>query len=550
MAKEDKKVNETIDSDNGEKIIKVVFDLCAQKNGEKFRKLFYDGDTQGYKNKENADIAICEMISFRAKGDISVIDGVYRMSKLYDDKWEKESYRRRIIETALNYSNAHNQDRPEFIVVNNNGEESISKPLLIKYIREKLPYKIVRNDESESGCIYYYINGVYKKYSTEMFSGEILKMISNYNQLLIPTSSFINDVQKVLVMNTEYVRLDALNRDEEIINFKNGIFNITNEKLLPHSTEYLSTVQINCEWHDEKKETPVFDKYLSTLSGGDKEVEEFLLQYMGVCISNVFGKRLKKALFIFGDGNTGKSQYKLLIEALLGDENCQSIDLNQLEARFGTGTILGKRLIGSADMSYASVNEMKNFKQLTGGDRIFAEKKGQQAFQFEYRGMMLFIANKMPLFGGDNGRWVYERIIPLKCENIIANKDRDPEILEKMIAEKDGIIQKIIPALRKVISNGYKFNEPQKVIKERELYEARNNSVIKFIRDKMVLASSSRLTISVIYSYYQKWCDDNSFYVKDSNQFKESISEYLSKPESETFVHKNDGLHIIGLDLI
>lgn len=49
--------------------------------------------------------------------------------------------------------------------------------------------------------------------------------------------------------------------------------------------------------------------------------------------------RLKKSLFLVGDGDTGKSQLKSLVERLLGKGNFIGIDLKEIEARFGTGAI-------------------------------------------------------------------------------------------------------------------------------------------------------------------------------------------------------------------
>ena len=77
---------------------------------------------------------------------------------------------------------------------------------------------------------------------------------------------------------------------------------------------------------------------------------------------------MKKALFLVGDGDTGKSQLKSLVERLLGKGNFIGIDLKEIEARFGTGAIYGTRLAGSSDMSFLSVDELKTFKKITGGD--------------------------------------------------------------------------------------------------------------------------------------------------------------------------------------
>lgn len=85
-----------------------------------------------------------------------------------------------------------------------------------------------------------------------------------------------------------------------------------------------------------------------------------------------------------------------MAELLLGKGNYAGIDLKELEARFGTSAIYGKRLAGSADMSYLSVDELKIFKQCTGGDALFAEYKGMNSFEFVYDGLLWFCMNKLP----------------------------------------------------------------------------------------------------------------------------------------------------------
>ena len=61
-----------------------------------------------------------------------------------------------------------------------------------------------------------------------------------------------------------------------------------------------------------------------------KAVEQLLLEFMGVCISNIKGWRMKKALFLVGAGDTGKSQLKSLVERLLGKGNFIGIDLKEI----------------------------------------------------------------------------------------------------------------------------------------------------------------------------------------------------------------------------
>lgn len=79
-----------------------------------------------------------------------------------------------------------------------------------------------------------------------------------------------------LTTDLEYIGIEELDSDESIINFRNGILKISDSglKLLPHSPEYLSTIQIPCDWTDKKVSTPVFDNYLKTLTNGNKALEK------------------------------------------------------------------------------------------------------------------------------------------------------------------------------------------------------------------------------------------------------------------------------------
>ncbi|HRU78611.1 MAG TPA: hypothetical protein P5214_09490, partial [Rectinema sp.] len=80
-----------------------------------------------------------------------------------------------------------------------------------------------------------------------------------------------------------------------MINFRNGLLRITadNAILVPHSPDILSTIQIPCNWTGRETPTPVFDRYIHTLTDGDKAIEQLLLEFIGVCISNIKGWRMK-----------------------------------------------------------------------------------------------------------------------------------------------------------------------------------------------------------------------------------------------------------------
>ena len=403
---------------------------------------------------------------------------------------------------------------------------------MLQYIRENLRYLFVR-DNIRGGLLRYVYeeSGKYVLYCDDMFKGIIKKYITDFDESIIRMS----DVEEIFrQLNTDLISIDTttLNADEEIINFSNGILDLKNMYLLPHNPDYRSTIQIPCEWTENPVPTPVFDKFMSDLTEGRKDIEKLLLQFMGVCLSNIKGWRLKKALFLVGKGDTGKSQLKSLTEKLLGKGNYIGIELSQLEARFGTSNIYMKRLAGSADMSYATIDELKILKQTTGGDSIYAEFKGKDGFEFIYDGLLWFCMNKLPKFGGDNGTWVYDRIIVVECNNIIPLERQDKQLQEKLYAERGGIIYKAVMATRNVIANGYCFDEPQSIIVARNDYRATNNTVITFFAECMEERQNGIIrntcTTGKVYAVYKAWCSDNNHgCAKTFNEFKDELMEHL-----------------------
>jgi len=278
--------------------------------------------------------------------------------------------------------------------------------------------------------------------------------------------------------------------------------------------------------------TPEFDKYIDTLSNHNKEKILLSYEWTGAVLSNIRGWRMKKSLFYVGPGDSGKSVHKALVERILGQGNFVGIDLSEIEARFGTGVIYDTRLSGSSDMSFMTVSELKTFKKLTGGDSVFAEFKGQQGFEYTYNGLLWFCMNKLPKFGGDDGKWVYDRILVFKCPNTIPKDEQDKQLIDKLYEERNGIIYKSVKALQKVIANGYRFDEPEEVTDAREEYMNENNTVVSFFEECMcewdLGKERTYCTTGRIFKAYQEWCrDNNNGFAKTAKEFREKLADYL-----------------------
>lgn len=516
----------------------IICKLRKQKNGEKFCKLFDEGDFSDYGSQSEADLALCSMIAFRVGDDPDAIDQIFRQSALYREKWEREDYREETLAKGIEACNGvyHRtlMPHPDFIRFNEmTGQPYVVVPALAQHVRDNMKYLLVRDSGKHGLLKYVYEDGVYKLYADEMFKGCIKQFVEDYDPELVKIHQ-INEAFQHIITDRNYIGQDDLNSREDIINFRNGLLIVTADRLelIPHTPSIYSTIQIPCRWTGKMSETPVFIEYMRTLTNNDNAVARLLLQFMGACLSNIKGSRMKKSLFLVGDGNTGKSQLKSLVEKMLGKGNYTGIDLSEIEARFGTGTIYGTRLAGSSDMSFMTVGELKAFKLLTGGDAVFAEFKGLPAFEYKYNGLLWFCMNRLPKFGGDDGKWVYDRIMVVNCPNVIPPEKQDKMLLDKMYAEREGIIYLAVKALQKVIKNGYFYDEPETVTQAREKYMSENNTVISFFEECMTRRLSDTIrdkaTTGKIYEVYRAWCfDNNGGFAKTAKEFRETLANYL-----------------------
>lgn len=437
------------------------------------------------------------------------------------------------------------KEMPPYFYYGKNGILRIDRPRLASYIRKNERYLFELGEEDKVVRRLWYRDGVYLPIGIDEIRAKVKSYITSYSESCLCMSD-VEEVLRNILSDPVFVTSNQLDADENIVNFKNGILHIDTNELTPHSPDVYSTVQLDSDWELGNVNTPVFDAFMRDLCGENTGVYNFLMEFIGVTLSNIKGYRMKSALFMVGEGNTGKSQLKALCERILGHRNCAAIDLNTLEARFGTSAIYGKRLAGSSDLSYMSVNELKIFKQVTGGDRIFAERKGSSPFYYTYGGQLWFCMNKLPKFGGDRGNWVYDRINIIECNNVIPKDKRDKFLCDKMYAERCGIVAKAFMFLRKVIANGYEYTVSPDINTSRYLYQRENNPVANFYNQCCIPRTADTpkdsLTTTAMHKVFIRWCQDNEKGYKCSySEFKKELAQLLKVSEESLIIRTKLG---------
>lgn len=118
------------------------------------------------------------------------------------------------------------------------------------------------------------------------------------------------------------------------------------------------------------------------------------------------------------------------------------------------------------------------------------------------------------------------RFLILSCDNVIPIQNRDSQLLEKLLAEREVITSLAVKSLQETISRGYKFTESERTKKNREEYAIKNNSLKLFLQEYCVIGEGRTVT-SVFKEKYKKWCKENNLEPEPANNINSIlIQEY------------------------
>lgn len=353
-----------------------------------------------------------------------------------------------------------------------------------------------------------YING------TKHIESEMIKNIPTLNRAKrTEVLSYID------ILINENIPMSSAN----YIAFKNGIYNIIDDTFCNFSPEYIIVNKINWNYNPAAY-SEICDKTLTKLACGDKQIRMLLEEVIGY----TFYRRneLRKAFILIGDKANGKSTYLDMIKTMLGDENTSALDLNELGDRFKTAELFGKLANIGDDIGDEFIPNPAIFKKLTSGDRLNAERKGQDPFDYNSYAKLLFSANSIPRIKDKSGA-VLDRliIIPFNATFSPDDEDYDPYIKYKLRTNEalEYLINVGIVGLKRVIKNR-RFTICKKVQKQIEEYEEHNNPIILFFKEIEESQIINEPTKDV-YQKYQEFCIVNSFQPMSNIEFSKQTKK-------------------------
>lgn len=270
---------------------------------------------------------------------------------------------------------------------------------------------------------------------------------------------------------------------QPLLNCPNGMVDLRTGTLLEHDPKYLSYVQVTAEYAPQMA-TPVYEAWLreALRQPGHTDAE---LDALVADIEETAGtmldpsKTASKALFLFGPSRSGKSTFLRLLKAIAGAVNTSAVTLHALGTdTFATANLYGKMLNVAADLSNRHVEDLSNFKMLTGEDAIQANRKYGAQFSFTNQALFAFSANELPTVT-EASRAYAERMKPFEFPNSFAGRE-DKTLEDKLMAELPGILARWVKAYGRFLTRGgYGPTDARTLSK----FEAKSDRVVQFFQD-------------------------------------------------------------------
>ncbi len=428
--------------------------------------------------------------------------------------------------------------------INHGGKRKPNAKISAEYFLQLFHVKIYQEG------IYIFDGGRYQYFSDQDIK-RLLHTIFKEEAEQCGTSKYYKEIIDFIRCVPGIVVKDAAN-DPTKISFLDGYLDLKTLNIhKPDYTNFFTTI-INM-YIDELsavKQTPVFDSFINRITGGDLLLQERILEVIGYCLTNDMAA---KSIFLFqGVSNSGKSTLINLISSFFEDELIAAVPIDELSLTFSMKELFGKALNINGELSSSSIKPQtcRCLKQLTGGDWIQANVKYKDYIKFKNTAKILLATNNA-LFLEERDEAFIQRFITVPFAYSLSKEEIDYSLLDKIKAERPGILIKALNHYITLKNNNYQFtgNYPLNAQCQSNNRQQRTDILKTFIDEMLVVDYDSFVPLAEIYTAFKEWLmqtgELNNPYPSDMS-FGKSLRNYLHDAHFEKSGHRYSKIPLVA----
>ena len=268
-----------------------------------------------------------------------------------------------------------------------------------------------------------------------------------------------------------------------------------------------------------------------------------LQEFMGYCL--IPTTKAQKMLMIVGQGGEGKSRIGVVMRAIFRD-NMVNGNLAKVETnRFARADLEHRLVMVDDDMKMEGLPDTNYLKLIITAELpLDLEKKSKQSYQGELYVRFVGFGNGSIKALYDRSHGFFRRQIILTAKKRDPDRVDDPDLSEKLTAEKEGIFLWCFHGLQRLIRQNYKFTISEQTKANMEAAVSDGNNVVDFMQSKgyITFFSEAESSTRELYAAYKLWCEDNAFNPLSSTSF----SRYLNENQDVYHIRASNNIYIHG----
>ncbi len=327
--------------------------------------------------------------------------------------------------------------------------------------------------------------------------------------LKFKTENRIDSFAKALKRATRIERHE-IDQNDNLFNVQNGIIDLETMELLPHSPSKKITQISNVTYNPNAGEiSGEVENILLSFFLNDKDILNFMFEYLGICISGNAG--IRKFVYAYGSGKNGKSTFfGFFADNFFGDysttTNFQAFTGTRDNTRASSDLVplFNKRLVLANEAQTKHKLNTNLIKSITGGDNINARLNYANDETFKpHCKLVLFGNNQLEIDDSSEGMQDRYIQIPFMAKFDKSNQKTQKEIWDVLNQNKSQILNSLIAGYKRVLAND--FSEV-KSIKDASLDGFSSaNSFVRFINENLIKEIGSEIKTKEIYERYKKF---------------------------------------------
>lgn len=392
---------------------------------------------------------------------------------------------------------------------------------------EKMPlYEVAehicldKNVKCISHRFYIYENGVYRP-----DDGEIEEAIYDFDK-----SYTRNDRREIIDYAKIIAKTKKVYTPTNIINFKNGLYDLNTNKLIPHDPKIFTINQMNCNYIENSPKNEYVDKFLNDITSGIETRKKTILQIIGYSMTT--SVELQKAFIFLGkSAENGKSVLVEVITEFVGDDNASHVSIHELQnGRFYASEITDKTLNVVSELPRNNLKSVEVFKSLVTGDKMSVEQKYKDRFTIKPYAKNIFTANELPRVD-DTTEGFYRRLNILLFEAKFTDEQKNKFDKRKLMTKEalEYLANISVQAYSELLkSDSRDFANAEESNHVLDTYRKDNNSVLSFLDSENVkdkISTGQSIYRNELYSEYKSWCQDCCYKPKGRNKFYEEVRQ-------------------------